>query len=163
MLAINHRAPHESAVGFDHALLFASLELSGAKWLITSAAPGVEKFSKHQVKGGDGPALLAVLREQRARAARRTGAPVDVVVIQEAGNAILDSPSAGKRRDRKSCGRSGLDRGEPAGAPRQDRRDRRRDAGADLDSCCGAAGATRIDVPLVRRVQRVPLGCWSLL
>ena len=67
MLAINHPALSEAAAGLDHGWLFASLELSGAKWLITSAAPRAEKFSKHQLKGGDRPALLELLRGQRAR------------------------------------------------------------------------------------------------
>lgn len=86
MLATKHRADlTEAAARSDHASLFVSLELASAKWLITSAAPGVEKFSKHQVKGGDGPALLDRLGDLRAKAERRIGARVKVVVIQEAG------------------------------------------------------------------------------
>jgi hypothetical protein len=39
----------------DHSnTLFASLELSKAKWLVTANSPGEEKFSQHIVAGGDG-------------------------------------------------------------------------------------------------------------
>ncbi len=46
--------------------LFASLELSKSKWVVTINSPGSEKFSKHVVEGGDGAS--------RARAGRRTHA-----------------------------------------------------------------------------------------
>ena len=36
--------------------LFASLELSKSKWVVTINSPGSEKFSKHRVEGGDGAA-----------------------------------------------------------------------------------------------------------
>jgi transposase len=42
----------------DHSnALFASLELSKAKWLVTANSPGEEKISKHVVEGGDGGSL----------------------------------------------------------------------------------------------------------
>ena len=42
------------AVQTDLGAIFVSLELSKAKWLITSIAPGCgERMSKHTVEGGD--------------------------------------------------------------------------------------------------------------
>jgi hypothetical protein len=38
----------------DNITLFASLELSKSKWVVTINSPGSEKFSKHVVEGGDG-------------------------------------------------------------------------------------------------------------
>src|SRR5690242_1306890 len=66
-------------------MLFVSLELSRARWLVTASAPGTEKVSKHDVKGGDGRGLLALLARLRAPAERHTGSAVRVAVIQEAG------------------------------------------------------------------------------
>jgi transposase len=65
--------------------LFASLELSKSRWLVTVSAPGSEKLSRHAVIGGDGGALLDLLGRLRATAERRAGMTVQVVVIQEAG------------------------------------------------------------------------------
>ena len=65
--------------------LFAALELSKAKWLISVDAPGSDKRSMHVVDGGDSAALLELLVRLRAAAERRVGGPVQVVVIQEAG------------------------------------------------------------------------------
>src|ERR1700749_658269 len=70
----------------DHSnTLFASLELSKAKWLVTANSPGEEKFSKHVVEGGDGASLLVLLARLKAKAEQRHGVSVKVVVIQEAG------------------------------------------------------------------------------
>ncbi len=70
----------------DHSnTLFASLELSKAKWLVTANSPGEEKFSKHVVAGGDGASLLILLARLKAKAEQRHGVAVKVVVIQEAG------------------------------------------------------------------------------
>src|SRR6201993_1588663 len=70
----------------DHSnTLFASLELSKAKWLVTANSPGEEKFSKHVVAGGDGALLLVLLARLKAKAEQRRGVSVKVVVIQEAG------------------------------------------------------------------------------
>ena len=69
----------------DDAMLYASLELSRATWLVTSLSPGSEKMSKYSTLGGDGAALLGLLRRLQARAERHAGGPVDIVVIQEAG------------------------------------------------------------------------------
>src|ERR1700761_4764904 len=70
----------------DHSnTLFASLELSKAKWLVTANSPGEEKFSQHIVAGGDGGSLLVLLARLKAKAEQRRGVSVKVVVIQEAG------------------------------------------------------------------------------
>ena len=34
--------------------LFASLELSRLRWLVTTLSPGRQKMSKHVIEGGDG-------------------------------------------------------------------------------------------------------------
>jgi transposase len=96
------------AVRASDTTLFASLELSKARWLVTVSAPGGEKLSRYTVAGGAGGALLDLLARLRTTVERRAGLPVRVVVIQEAG----------------------LDRGRPAAPPGQDRRDRRREARA---------------------------------
>jgi transposase len=69
----------------DDATLYASLELSQATWLVTSLSPGSEKMSKYSTPGGDGAALLGLLRRLQVRAEQITGGPVEIVVIQEAG------------------------------------------------------------------------------
>ena len=55
--------------------LFASLELSKSKWVVTINSPGSEKFSKHVVEGGDGACLLDLLSRSRAKAEQRYGVP----------------------------------------------------------------------------------------
>jgi len=65
--------------------LFASLELSKSKWLLTVNSPGGEKFSKHQLGGGDSGSLLGLLARLRTKAEQRCGRPVRVMAIQEAG------------------------------------------------------------------------------
>jgi transposase len=74
-----------TAVRSDVTTLFASLELSKSKWLVTINCPGSEKFSKHAVDGGDSVSLLALLARLRVKAEHRCGAPVGTMVIQEAG------------------------------------------------------------------------------
>src|SRR3974377_493151 len=65
--------------------LFASLELSKSKWVVTINSPGSEKFSKHVIEGGDGACLLDLLSRSRAKAEQRYGVGVKATVIQEAG------------------------------------------------------------------------------
>lgn len=65
--------------------LFASLELSKSKWVVTINNPGSEKFSKHVVEGGDGAGLLELLSRSRGKAEQRYGVQVKAIVIQEAG------------------------------------------------------------------------------
>lgn len=75
----------QAAALANNSKLFASLELSKSKWLVTVNAPGSDKLSKYVVTGGDGGALLDLFERVRATAERRAGAAVQVVVIQEAG------------------------------------------------------------------------------
>ncbi len=65
--------------------LFASLELSKSKWVVTINSPGSEKFSQHLVEGGDGAGLIDLLSRSRAKAEQRCGVQVKVIGIQEAG------------------------------------------------------------------------------
>ena len=69
----------------DMAKLCVSLELSSKTWLVTSLAPGSDKMSKHKIEGGDSCGLLELLRHLQSKAAKRLGAPVRIVIIQEAG------------------------------------------------------------------------------
>lgn len=69
----------------DATTLFASLELSKSRWVVTINSPGSQKFSKHIVEAGDGLSLLGLLARLRAKAEQRSGSPVVVMVIQEAG------------------------------------------------------------------------------
>src|SRR5437763_6013566 len=85
MMADPSATPIEATTRPDAGRLFASLELSKSRWLVTVSAPGSEKLSKHAVSGGDGGALLDLLARLRATAERRAGVAVRVVVIQEAG------------------------------------------------------------------------------
>jgi transposase len=85
-MSVTNQLPHgQAATQVEDARLFVSLELSPSRWLVTSLSPGSEKLSKRWVKGGDGPALLALLAELRSMAERRAGRSVRVVTIQEAG------------------------------------------------------------------------------
>ncbi len=84
-MTTDHPATALQAAGTNDTKLFASLELSKSRWLVTVSAPGGEKLSRHAVSGGDGDALLDLLGRLRAAAERRTGRPVQVAVIQEAG------------------------------------------------------------------------------
>jgi transposase len=62
------------------------MELSRAKWLITSLSPGApEKMSKHVVVGGDVSGLLARFAQLQDKALARTGRTFPIIVIQEAG------------------------------------------------------------------------------
>jgi transposase len=74
-----------TTVPTDANTLFASIELSKSKWLVTVNSPGAEKFSRHVVDGGDSQALLGLIARLRAKAQSRCGQPVDVLLIQEAG------------------------------------------------------------------------------
>ena len=65
--------------------LYASLELSKSKWVVTINNPGSEKFSKHVVEGGDGAGLIELLSRSMAKAEQRYGVQVKAIVIQEAG------------------------------------------------------------------------------
>jgi transposase len=109
--------------------LFAALELSKSKGVVTINSPGSEKFSKHVIEGGDGAGLLDLLSRSRAKAEQRYGVQVKTIVIQEAGlegfwiHRLLIAN--GIESHRRRCG---FDRGAPAASAGQDRFDRRRDA-----------------------------------
>ncbi len=67
------------------ASMFASLELSRSRWLVTILAPDSDKMSKYSVPGGDGGALLGLLVRLRERAERHSDLAVQIITIQEAG------------------------------------------------------------------------------
>lgn len=72
----------QTAIRTDLGAIFVSLELSRAKWLITSLSPGGgEKMSKHTVVGGDVAALLERFEQLRAKARARTGRTFPIIVI----------------------------------------------------------------------------------
>src|SRR3954466_3287573 len=85
MTCTDHPLPAPTAARSDDSTLFAALELSRKPWLMATNAPGEEKVSKRTIAAGDGRALLDLLAGLREKAERRTGKPVRVVVIQEAG------------------------------------------------------------------------------
>jgi transposase len=85
MFMIDQSSLDQTAIQGKNARVFVSLELSPSKWLVTSLSPGSERLSKRSVRGGDGPGLLGMLADLRAKAERQVGGPVKVVCIQEAG------------------------------------------------------------------------------
>ena len=73
----------QTAIRTDLGAIFVSLELSRAKWLITSlSSGGGETMSKHTVAGGD---VAGLFEQLRAKARARTGRTFRIIVIQEAG------------------------------------------------------------------------------
>jgi transposase len=66
-------------------VVYVSLELSRTKWLVTSLSAGGEKISRHVIADRDQTALLSLLEQLKGRAERRSGRPVKIVSIQEAG------------------------------------------------------------------------------
>jgi transposase len=81
----DHLNRDETAAQTHRATILVSLELSRHAWLVTALVPGSEKMSKHGLAGGDGTALLELLARLRGKAEQRLGAPVGIVVVQEAG------------------------------------------------------------------------------
>ena len=76
-------AQSRAATHGDTAMLYASLELSSTTWIVTSLAPGSDKMSKHRIEGGGSCGLLELLRRLQKKAAKRLGAPVGIVSIQD--------------------------------------------------------------------------------
>ena len=77
---------HSQSVTSGEAIpLFVSLELSRARWLVTSLSPGSDKISRHSVIGGNITDLLHLLADLRMKAEQRTGSTVKIVTIQEIG------------------------------------------------------------------------------
>src|SRR3954449_10451688 len=86
MRALCPRPDEHAAIRTDLKAIFVSLELSHSTWVITSLAPGGgEKMSKHAVRSGDIPALLARLSQLKESARALTGQVFPIIVIQEAG------------------------------------------------------------------------------
>ena len=85
METVNPICDAQSSVSGEAATLFISLELSRARWLVTSLSPGSSKISRHFVVGGDSRDLLRLLADLRAKAERNMGATVKIVTIQEIG------------------------------------------------------------------------------
>jgi transposase len=67
------------------ATLFVALELSLTRWVVVASAPLEDKVSKHAVAACDGAGLLALLKRLRERFEQRSGGPVAIVTMQEAG------------------------------------------------------------------------------
>lgn len=75
----------EPSASTECAVLFVSLELSRARWFVTSLSPGSSKMSRHSVAGSNSTELLRLLNELRKKAERRVGRTVKIVTIQEIG------------------------------------------------------------------------------
>ena len=69
----------------EPATILVSLELSQKTWVITVQPPDVPKMSRHSVEAGDCTKLFAILDTHRAKTVARTGSPISIVTIQEAG------------------------------------------------------------------------------
>ena len=85
----------------DDATLYASLELSQATWLVTSLSPGSERISKYSTLGGNGAALLGLLRRLQVRAEQITGGPVESSSFRKPGSTASGSPIAQRKWYRK--------------------------------------------------------------
>lgn len=80
------RSVSDASIDTQLNAIFVSLELSRLTWLVTSLSPGFgERMSKHAVKGGDMPGLLARFEQLQFKAEQRTGVRHPLIVIQEAG------------------------------------------------------------------------------
>jgi|HubBroStandDraft_1064217.scaffolds.fasta_scaffold78867_1 transposase len=87
-MSIDHVRTETAAIKTQINAVFASLELSRSKWVVTSISPGAgEKMSRHVVEGGDLSALCDRLEAVEAKARARTGSrkPYEIIVMQEAG------------------------------------------------------------------------------
>ncbi|HXC14900.1 MAG TPA: IS110 family transposase [Stellaceae bacterium] len=85
METVNPFGQAQPCVSEETLNLFVSLELSRARWLVTSLSPGGSKISRHFVVGGNVKDLLQLLADLRIRAERHIGVMVKVVTIQEIG------------------------------------------------------------------------------
>lgn len=80
------RSETPTAIHTDLGAIFASLELSRSKWLITSLSPGGdEKMSKHSVAAGNVAGVLERFVELSRKAQVRTRTCFPIIIIQEAG------------------------------------------------------------------------------
>jgi transposase len=85
MEPVNPISQAQPFVSEEAATLFVSLELSRARWLVTSLSPGGSKISRHFVAGGASKDLLQLLADLRMKAERHIAASVKIVTIQEIG------------------------------------------------------------------------------
>jgi transposase len=86
MLDAQCRGEAVATIRTDLGAIFATLELSRSKWLVTSLSPGDgERMSRHQVAAGDLVGLLALLRRLQEKAKARTGQLFPLVTMYEAG------------------------------------------------------------------------------
>ena len=74
-----------TATGVETAILLVSFELSQSRWVLTIRAAGGAKLSRFTVPARDTEKALSLLTTQRQQAERRTGRPVRIVSIYEAG------------------------------------------------------------------------------
>lgn len=74
-----------TATEVETATLLVSFELSESRWVLTVRLPGSSKVSRFSVLARDTGQLLALLMKQRQRAEQRSGRPVKIVSIYEAG------------------------------------------------------------------------------
>ena len=112
----------EAVVRHQATTLFVSLEFSSSKWLVTASAPASERLSKHVAIGGDGEALLQLLHRLQTSATKRTGTPVSIAVIQEAGlDGFWIHRLLVENGIEKPCCRAHVDCSEPPPLARQDR------------------------------------------
>jgi transposase len=74
-----------TATGRQTATLLVSFELSEGRWVLTIRLPGSSTMSRFSVVARDTGELLALLTKQRQRAEQRSGLPVRIVSIYEAG------------------------------------------------------------------------------
>jgi transposase len=85
-MSLDRSFAETAAIRSQLGAIFVSLELSRSTWLVTSVSPGNgEKLSKHALKGGDAPGLLARLEELKRKALARTGTSYPIRAIEEAG------------------------------------------------------------------------------
>jgi len=120
-MSIDHARNQPAAIQTQINAVFASLELSRSKWVVTSISPGAgEKMSRRTVKGGDLAALWDLLQSIEAKARARTGAstPYNIIVIHEAG---LDGFWLHRALEARGCQSYVVDAASIA-APRRKRR-----------------------------------------
>src|SRR5579863_8686896 len=120
-MSIDHARNQPAAIQTQINAVFASLELSRSKWVVTSISPGAgEKMSRRTVKGGDLAALWDLLQAIGAKARARTGAttPYDIIVMHEAG---LDGFWLHRALEARGCQSYVVDAASIA-APRRKRR-----------------------------------------
>jgi transposase len=75
----------QTSIPTEAATVFVSLELSRARWLVTSLSPSKSKISRHFVPGGNTAGLLRLLGKLCASARRHVNANVKIMCIQEIG------------------------------------------------------------------------------